>query len=62
MAEDDIFGFFETMIEYYTGRDASQMTEWQMAVKLAHIQRIRKIESENTISEQLSVLLNAKRS
>ncbi len=46
MADKDIFGFLETVVEYYTGRDASAMSDEALALKLAHIKRIRKMEAE----------------
>lgn len=52
-----MFGFFETIVEYYTGHDASQMTDNQLALKVAHITSIRKMEAEQTMIEQLSILL-----
>jgi hypothetical protein len=52
-----VFGFFETVVEYYTGRDASQMTDNELALKVAHISRIRQMEAEQTMIEQLNVML-----
>jgi hypothetical protein len=49
------------MIEYYTGRDASQLTDDQLAMKVAHLQRIRKMEHEETLSEQLNLLFSGQR-
>lgn len=37
-------GLLETMVEYYTGRDASTMTDDELFKKLAHIATIRKLE------------------
>jgi hypothetical protein len=34
-------------VEYYTGRDASQLSDEALAMKLAHINRIRKMEAES---------------
>jgi hypothetical protein len=42
-----VIGFFETMVEYYTGRDASAMSDDQLAMKLAHILSIRKMEADS---------------
>jgi hypothetical protein len=53
-----VFGFFETIIEYYTGRDASLMSEDELAIKTAHIMRIRQMESEESLNKQLQALLN----
>lgn len=53
-----MFGFFETIIEYYTGRDASLMSEDELAIKTAHIMRIRQMESEESLNKQLQALLN----
>ena len=39
-------GFIETLIEYYTGHDASAMTDTALAIKLSHIERIRKMEAK----------------
>lgn len=36
----------ETMVEYYTGRDASSLSDDQLALKLAHILKIRKMEAD----------------
>lgn len=47
-----MFGFYETLIEYYTGRDASLMTDDQMAMKLAHIERIRTMEQKSSIIDK----------
>lgn len=41
-----MFGFFETIVEYYTGRDASLMTDEALIMKVAHINRIRKMEAK----------------
>jgi len=48
-----MFGFFETMVEYYTGRDASQLSDNALAIKLAHIKRIRQLEAKVTAKNQL---------
>jgi hypothetical protein len=45
------------MVEYYTGRDASAMSDEALAQKLAHIDRIRKMESEESIGKVLKNLL-----
>jgi hypothetical protein len=42
-----VVGFFETLVEYYTGRDASAMSDDQLAMKLAHILKIRKMEADS---------------
>lgn len=34
------------MVEYYTGRDASAMTDEALAMRIAHIYKIRKMEAE----------------
>jgi len=34
------------MVEYYTGRDASAMTDEALAMKLAHIRKIRQMEAK----------------
>jgi len=36
------------MVEYYTGRDASAMTDEALAMKLAHIRKIRQMEAKET--------------
>lgn len=51
-----MFGFLETMVEYYTGRDASQLTDDALAMKLAHIYRIRRMEAENGYGKILNQL------
>jgi hypothetical protein len=43
-----VFGFLETIVEYYTGRDASHLTDEALAIKLAHISKIRRIEAEES--------------
>ena len=53
-----MFGFFETIVEYYTGLDASLLSEDKLAMKVAHIQRIRQLEKEETIDKQLQAMLN----
>ena len=60
-AEEDIFGFFETQYEYYTGQSASLLTDDQLAMKIAHLSRIREMEAEQTISNQLQAILNGQR-
>ena len=52
-AEQDVFGFFETMVEYYTGRDASLLTDEQLAIKIHHLAKIRKMEGKDSVSEIL---------
>jgi len=44
----------ETIVEYYTGRDASQLSDNALAMKLAHINRIRKMEAENGYGKLLN--------
>lgn len=41
-----MFGLLETVVEYYTGRDASQLSDDALAMKLAHIETIRKQEAK----------------
>jgi hypothetical protein len=36
----------ETVVEYYTGRDASGLTDTALARKVGHILRLRKMEAE----------------
>lgn len=55
-----MFGFLETIVEYYTGRDASQLSDDALVMKLAHINRIRKMEAENENSKLLNVLSGGK--
>jgi len=42
-----VVGFFETLVEYYTGRDASQLSDDALANKVAHITRIRQLERKS---------------
>jgi hypothetical protein len=52
-----VFGFFETMIEYFLpGINASLLTDKQMAIKLGHLHRIRKMEGNE--DEVMKKLLN----
>ncbi len=51
-----MFGFYETLIEYYTGRDASLMTDDQMAMKLAHLDNIRTMERNDELLKHLQKL------
>jgi len=44
------------MVEYYTGRDASQMSDEALAMKLAHISKLRKIESEESAGNVINRL------
>lgn len=55
-----MFGFLETLVEYYTGRDASQLSDDALALKLAHITRIRKMEAENGYGKHLNGLFGGK--
>jgi hypothetical protein len=55
-----MFGFLETIVEYYTGRDASQLSDDALVMKLAHINRIRKLEAENGYSKLLNGLSGGK--
>ncbi|MFC3826276.1 hypothetical protein ACFORI_09955 [Niastella sp. GCM10012298] len=43
-------------MEYYTGRDASQLSDEALAMKLAHITRIRKMEAESGYDKTLNRL------
>jgi hypothetical protein len=44
-------------VEYYTGRDASQMTDDALAIKVGHINRIRKMEADEGNGKILNRLL-----
>jgi len=48
-----VVGFLETIVEYYTGRDASAMSDEALSLKLAHIKKIRKIEGDSSFLKQL---------
>jgi hypothetical protein len=50
----------ETLVEYYTGRDASQLTDNTLALKVAHIIRIRQLEAEESISKTVNLLYGGK--
>ncbi|WP_262711665.1 hypothetical protein [Niastella caeni] len=43
-------------MEYYTGRDASLLSDDALVMKLAHINRIRKMEAENGYGKTLNGL------
>jgi hypothetical protein len=46
-AKYDVFGFYETLVEYYTGIDASRLSDKALAMKVAHIAQIREMEAKN---------------
>jgi hypothetical protein len=43
-------------VEYYTGRDASLLSDDALVMKLAHINRIRKMEAESGYGKTLNSL------
>jgi len=51
-----VFGFLETIVEYYTGRDASHLSDEALALKLAHINKLRKIEANESTGKVLNSL------
>ncbi|GGH78145.1 hypothetical protein GCM10011379_45580 [Filimonas zeae] len=52
-----MFGFLETLVEYYTGRDASLLSDEALVLKVAHIKTIRKMEAENSLNNSLETFL-----
>ncbi|WP_205569514.1 hypothetical protein [Arachidicoccus soli] len=55
LSDSDPIGLYETMIEYYTGRDASQMTDEALILKLGHLQRIRQMEHNQSAENILQI-------
>lgn len=50
-----MFGFYETVVEYYTGRDASLLTEDQLVIKVAHILKVRELEESSALAKHLKL-------
>jgi hypothetical protein len=47
-------------VEYYTGLDASQLSDNALAFKVAHIIKIRQLEAEEGLGKTVNLLFGGK--